>query len=409
VKNIFQLYKIGQGPSSSHSMGPGYAAVHFLKRLKRTPHTIRVDLYGSLAATGKGHFTDKVLIETLAPVPVKIEWHVDEFLPLHPNGMVFWAFDDMGTQLDSWQVYSIGGGMLRDADGEISIAPEHQYELDSAKAILFWCRNNGETFSRYIYDQEGDKIREFLNKIWNVMTDCIERGLQRKDRELAGGLKLAVRAPKLLACANETVDFVRNLNLVSAYAVAIAEENASGGTVVTAPTCGSAGVLPAVLYYFHKHHRMREEEIYKGLATAAVFGSLVASRASISGAEVGCQGEIGTACAMAAAAVTEILGGSPAQVEYAAEMGLEHWLGLTCDPVNGLVQVPCIERNAFAAMRAIECAAYSLATDGNHLVSFDDVVDVMNCTGRDMQSKYRETARGGLAEIMKHCISKNEN
>jgi L-serine dehydratase len=386
-------------------MGPGYAALHFIKRLKHVPRRIRIDLYGSLAATGKGHFTDKVLIETLAPIPVKIEWHAEECLPLHPNGMIFYAFDDKETQIDSWQVYSIGGGMLKDANGEIPVAAEHQYEMNSVEDVLQWCRNNGGTFYRYIYEREGESLREYLKKIWQVMTECIERGLLRKDRVLEGGLNLAVRAPMLLACANESVDFIRNMNLVSAYAVAAAEENASGGTVVTAPTCGSAGVLPAVLYYFHKHHRMSVDRIYDGLATAAVFGLIVASRASISGAEVGCQGEIGTACAMASAAVAQILGGSMTQIEYAAEMGLEHWLGLTCDPVNGLVQVPCIERNAFAAMRAVECAAYSLATDGNHLVSFDDVVDVMNRTGRDMQSKYRETAQGGLAEIMRHRIS----
>jgi L-serine dehydratase len=400
MKNIFKLYKIGNGPSSSHSLGPSYAASLFLKRLAQPPHHIRVDLYGSLAATGKGHLTDRALIEVFAPVPVKIGWHVDESLPLHPNGMEFLAFDEDNHQLDSWQVYSIGGGMLRDAKGEISLGPEHRYSLTSAKAILNWCQTEGKPVSQYIYTQEGDNVREFLDRIWSAMTSCVERGLKNSNQTLPGDLNLAVRAPTLLACAHSAVDFVRNLNLVSAYALAVAEENASGGTVVTAPTCGSAGVLPGVLYYFYKHHRMDLNRIFDGLATAAVFGSLVASRASISGAEVGCQGEIGTACAMAAAAVAEVLGGTVAQVEYAAEMGLEHWLGLTCDPVAGLVQIPCIERNAFAAMRAIECAAYSLATDGSHLVGFDEVVEVMNRTGRDLQSKYRETATGGLAQIM---------
>ena len=401
MKNIFQLYKIGHGPSSSHSMGPGYAAALFLKRLSQTPHHIKVCLYSSLASTGVGHRTDQSLIEVLSPIPVTIEWYPDESLPLHPNGMEFIAFDEGDRQLDSWQVYSIGGGMLRDSNGDISIGPEHQYDLDSAESVLRWCRSENKAFSYYIYNQERDRGWEFLNQIWSVMTACIEQGLYRKDRVLAGGLNLAVRAPMLLDCANETVDFVRNMNLISAYALAVAEENASGCTVVTAPTCGSAGVLPAVLYYFYKHHRISRERIYDGLATAAVFGLLVESRASISGAEVGCQGEIGTACAMAAAAVTEILGGKPMQVEYAAEMGLEHCLGLTCDPVDGLVQIPCIERNAFAAMRAVECASYALATDGCHLISFDEVVDVMNRTGRDMQSKYRETATGGLAQMMK--------
>ncbi|NLE29413.1 MAG: L-serine ammonia-lyase [Phycisphaerae bacterium] len=401
MKSIRYLYKIGKGPSSSHSMGPQRAAELFRRRLSQTPRTIEVELYGSLAATGKGHLTDRAILETLSPLPVKILWLPEKTLPLHPNGMIFRGLNPSGEILDTWEVYSIGGGDLLDKEGPVAISTSYpEYEFNTAAEILRECEQKGISIPEMIRSRESADFYDFLEWIWKVMSDAVDAGLRSEEPFLPGGLRLARKAPMMYRAANENIDFVRNLNLVSSYALAVAEENASGGTIVTAPTCGSAGVLPGVLYYFHRHHRMPIKSILDGLIVAGVFGSIVASNASISGAMVGCQGEIGTACAMASAAAACLLGGTPMQIEYAAEMGLEHCLGLTCDPVAGLVQIPCIERNAFMAVRAVECAMYSLATRGEHLVSFDEVVEVMNQTGRDLQTKYRETATGGLAQII---------
>jgi L-serine dehydratase len=390
-------------------MGPQRAAKLFLDRLKERPTRIQVDLYGSLAATGKGHMTDHVIMETLSPLPVQIQWFADSNLPLHPNGMIYRAFDTADALIESWEVYSVGGGELRDAQGPISIGNQSEYAFQTAEELISRCEQTGKTIPQIILPRESPDFENYLSQIWTVMTDCIQAGLTTRATTLPGELQVSRKAPILYRDAEERVDFVRNLNLVAGYALAVAEENAAGGTIVTAPTCGSAGVLPAVLYYFHRHYRVENKLIRDGLIVAGAFGSLVASNASISGAQVGCQGEIGTACAMAAAAAAHILGGTVRHIEYAAEMGLEHCLGLTCDPVAGLVQIPCIERNAFAAMRAIECATYSLATAGRHLVSFDQIVEVMNRTGRDLQEKYRETATGGLAEIIAHqCLGHNQ-
>lgn len=403
---FLEIYKIGMGPSSSHTMGPRKAAEQFAARVISKASRVEVHLYGSLAATGKGHLTDQAVIEGLAGLNTEILWHGEEFLPLHPNGMTFHAYDDADHLLDSWTVYSIGGGNLLPANGDSTPAAT-QPSCPMAMDVLRQCREKKQTFWQYVEQQEGPQLWQRLEEVWDVMLQAVQHGLATDQPRLPGSLNLRRRAVGMLARANDNVGFIRDLNLVSSYALAVAEENAAGGMIVTAPTCGSAGVLPATLYYFHKHLGINRKKLLRALATAALFGTIVARHASISGAEVGCQGEIGTACAMASAAVAQLQGGSLQQIEYAAEMGMEHWLGLTCDPIDGLVQVPCIERNAFAAMRAMECAAYALATDGTHLVNFDNVVEVMYNTGKDLQCKYRETAAGGLAKIMHDQLHKS--
>jgi L-serine dehydratase len=409
MKSICNIYKTGVGPSSSHSMGPRKAAEIFLRLHQDSIHQAKVVLYNSLAATGRGHLTDKAIIEGLHPVKVELDWRPDETLPLHPNGMDFQALDSEGKTIGQWRVYSVGGGDLIDDNGPVEQQGSHHYPHNTISDVLAWCNDNDKSFSHYVYENESYDIDAFLERIWQVMASTIERGLTCGAEYLPGPLKLKRRATEMLKCAHDRIGILRYFNLLEAYALAVAEENASGREVATAPTCGSCGVLPSVLYYSLKHNNVREKDIRRALATGGLFGSLVVERASISGAEVGCQGEIGTACAMAAAAVAQLLGGSPSQVEYAAEMGLEHFLGLTCDPISGLVQVPCIERNAFAATRAYECATYAISTSGEHIVSFDDVVDVMNRTGRDMQCKYRETARGGLAEMMRNQLLSDQD
>jgi L-serine dehydratase len=404
MKSIKHIYKIGTGPSSSHSMGPRKAAELFVKRLRDKNCKIEVELYGSLAATGKGHLTDKAIVEGSSPLKVKIIWKKDQSLPLHPNGMVFKAVDSNGQTICNWRVYSVGGGELLDDNGPIQhIQPSADctYQLNSISEILAWCIENDKSFWQYCLSCETEGIWHHLSQVWQVMCDSICRGLSSKQEYLPGSLRLKHKAGAIFKYAHEHVGIHRDFNLLSAYALAIAEENAVGHKIVTAPTCGSSGVLPSVLYYFHKHNNIGTDQILQALATAGLFGSSVAERASISGAQVGCQGEIGTASAMSASAAAQLLGADCKQIEYAAEIALEHSLGLTCDPVSGLVQVPCIERNAFAAMRAVECATYALSTSGEHIVSFDDVVNVMYRTGKDLQAKYRETSAGGLADIMR--------
>ena len=401
MKSIQHIYKIGTGPSSSHSIGPRRAAELFAERLTDKNCKIAVELYGSLAATGKAHLTDKAIIEGLSPLEAEIIWKKDQILPLHPNGMVFKAFDNNGRTICNWRVYSVGGGELLDDNGPIQQSSYCVYQFNSISEILAWCIENNKSFWQYCSSNETEDIWQHLRQVWLVMCDAIGRGLSSKQEYLPGSLRLKRKAPAMFSCAHERTGIHRDFNLLSAYALAVAEENAAGHKIVTAPTCGSSGVLPSVLYYFHKHNDVGTERILRALATAGLFGSSVAERASISGAQVGCQGEIGTASAMSAGAAAQLLGADCKRIEYAAEMALEHSLGLTCDPVNGLVQIPCIERNAFAAMRAVECATYAISTSGEHIVSFDDVVDAMNKTGRDLQAKYRETAAGGLAEIMR--------
>ena len=398
MKSIRELYRIGIGPSSSHTMGPRSAALTFVDRNKSAAK-IQTTLYGSLAATGKGHLTDKAIIDSIEPhVPVEIIWQPTVFLPFHPNGMKFEAFDENGNVTDSWTVYSVGGGQLADENGPISSGAESPdvYSMSTMTEILEWCQKYGRSYWEYVDECESPEIWDYLAEVWQTMREAIERGLDCEG-VLPGPLNLPRRAATYHVRASGYKSNLQSRGLVFSYALAVSEENASGGKIVTAPTCGSCGVVPAVLYHLQKSREFSNARIYRALATAGLVGNIVKHNASISGAEVGCQGEVGVACAMAAAAANQLFGGSPAQIEYAAEMGLEHHLGMTCDPVCGLVQIPCIERNAYAAARALDANLYSAFTDGGHRVSFDRVVEVMKQTGHDLPSIYKETGEGGLA------------
>lgn len=394
MDSIRELYRIGHGPSSSHTMGPQWAAEQFLARCPQA-QAFRVTLFSSLAATGRGHMTDTAILQALAPRPVEIVWLPEESLPLHPNGMRFEGLSAAGAVLDSWEVYSVGGGALMDA--QHPQAQSSVYDLDTMRAILKTCTQNGRSFWEYVETREGPEIWDYLRQVWAAMQDSIQRGL-RTEGALPGGLGVARKAWALHRKMTMMGQNFLKEGFLPAYALAVAEENAAGGVIVTAPTCGSSGVLPAVLYHLAESLHLHEESLLRALATAGLVGNLIKHNASISGARVGCQGEIGAACAMAAAAATQLMGGTLRQIEYAAEMGLEHHLGLTCDPVDGLVQIPCIERNVFAAARALTCANYAGYSDGSHRVSFDEVVEVMEQTGHDLPSLYRETANGGLAK-----------
>lgn len=393
MESIREIYKIGHGPSSSHTMGPRKAAQSFLAKHPNALH-FKVTLYGSLAATGRGHLTDKAILDVFARKNCEIIWRPDEFLPRHPNALKFEAVDEKGLITASWTAYSIGGGTVIDdlTDKET----RRIYPHSSMQEILDYCHLNGLKFWQYIEQFEGVEIWTFLEEIWQVMQDSIKRGLN-EDGVLPGELKLARKASSFKQQApNFSGPFKKRVHIF-AYALAVSEENASGGKIVTAPTCGASGVLPAVLYYFRKVYKVEKDTIIKALATAGLIGNLVKTNASISGAEVGCQGEVGTACAMASGAATQMMGGTIYQIEYSAEMGLEHHLGLTCDPVAGLVQIPCIERNAFAAQRALAHNTFAMMGDGRHRISFDEVVKTMYETGINLQSQYRETSQGGLA------------
>lgn len=394
MESLKELYKIGAGPSSSHTMGPKRAAELFAART-RSVDTYRVTLYGSLAATGKGHLTDVAILSVLTPIaPTEIIWKPEVVLPFHPNGMLFEGIKQ-GRTVENWTVYSIGGGALADEAGTFRRA-QHIYPLTTVTEIKEWCYREGKTYWEYVGDCEGPEIWDYLDHVWTVMCETIQRGLNN-DGVLPGGLKVARKASTYLVKSKSYTDSLSSRAKIYAYALATSEENASGGTVVTAPTCGSSGVVPAVLYHLSTSRDFLRIRILRALATAGLFGNVAKTNSSISGAEVGCQGEVGVACAMAAAAACQLFGGTPSQIEYAAEMGLEHHLGLTCDPVCGLVQVPCIERNAIAAARALDANIYATLSDGAHLVSYDKVVEVMNETGHNLPSLYRETSEGGLA------------
>ncbi|MBR5205981.1 MAG: L-serine ammonia-lyase [Alistipes sp.] len=396
MKSIKELYRIGTGPSSSHTMAPRRAAEIFQHRHPECER-FRVTLYGSLAATGKGHLTDVAILDTLKPHGiVELVWESSTFLPFHPNGMRFESLDDDGNITDSWVVYSVGGGALAEENSR-PIESADIYPLTKLNDILAWCTQNGRTFWEYVELYEGKDIWIFLSKIWRVMREAVERGIET-DGVIPGPLNLPRRAMRYNVRASGYKQSLQSRGLIFSYALAVSEENASGGRIVTAPTCGSSGVLPAVLYHLWKTREFSEQRIVRALATAGLIGNIVKHNASISGAEVGCQGEVGVACAMAAAAANQLFGGTPAQIEYAAEMGLEHHLGMTCDPICGLVQIPCIERNAYAAARALDANLYSMYTDGHHRVSFDRVVEVMKQTGHDLPSIYKETGEGGLAK-----------
>ncbi|SHF98626.1 L-serine ammonia-lyase [Dysgonomonas macrotermitis] len=395
MQSIRKIFKIGFGPSSSHTMGPGNAARIFKERNPKASSYI-VELYGSLAATGKGHMTDVAIAEVLAPKSVEIVWIPEIELPFHPNGMILKSLSANKDILDTWTIYSIGGGDLADEKTKISV--QSIYDKHSMKQILEWTHKTGKTFWEYVEETEGPEIFNYLAEVWSVMKAAIKHGIE-EEGVLPGGLGLQRKASSYYVKAKGYNGSMMSRALLFAYALATSETNASGGRVVTAPTCGSCGVLPAVLYHLHTgHHNVSDKKIIRALATAGLIGNIVKENASVSGAEVGCQGEIGVACAMAAAAGAQLFGGTTSQIEYAAEMGLEHHLGLTCDPICGLVQVPCIERNAFAAVRALDSCSYAMLSDGKHLVSFDKVVRTMKETGHDLPSLYKETSHGGLAK-----------
>lgn len=404
MKSIREIYNIGYGPSSSHTMGPSRAAGMFDRKYPEA-EKIRVTLYGSLALTGKGHGTDTAILKAVAcPEKVEIIWQPDVALPRHPNGMLFETLKAGNTE-NSWTVYSVGGGALWDECGTFDNGD--LYPSTSMAEIMKWCLDEGCTFVDYIEKYEGKEIFSYLEQVWTQMQETVEKGLVTEG-VLPGALKLARKASSYNVKAMQSVGSSRPMGMLFAAALAVSEENAGGGRVVTAPTCGASGVLPAVMYFMKHDQKMPDYRIIRGLATAGLIGNIVKSNGSISGAEVGCQGELGTACAMAAGAATQIWGGTPRQIEYAAEMGFEHNLGLTCDPVLGYVQIPCIERNAFVAQKARESALYALFSDGRHMVSFDDVVKTMMETGRDMQAKYRETSLGGLACVCMQKLNHND-
>lgn len=391
MESIRHIFKIGHGPSSSHTMGPSKAATLFRSL---TPDAVRyeVTLYGSLAATGKGHMTDGAILDALAGCPTEIIWRPGIFLPEHPNGMEFVAFDKDDKAMLRKHYFSVGGGDISE-DGKQHSTKE-VYKLSTMGDILSHIGNR--KLWEYVADCEDSDIWQYLQGIWEEMRLSILAGLEHEST-LPGGLQLPRKASTMFSRVQGMNTPLQQRYLTPTYALAVAEENASRQKIVTAPTCGSCGVLPAVLYTYYQLYEKNDKKILHALATAGLIGNIIKYNASISGAEVGCQGEIGSACAMAAGAFCQLLGGSSYQVEYAAEMGLEHHLGLTCDPIGGLVQVPCIERNAFASLRAIDAALFALVSDGKHIVSFDHVVHVMKVTGHDLPSLYKETSLGGLA------------
>lgn len=380
-------------------MGPRKAAEMFLEKHPEAK-SFEVTLYGSLAATGKGHMTDVAIIDTLEPhAPLNLLWEPEIFLPYHPNGMLFKSKDENGNVTDEWTVFSVGGGALAE-EGISTAASPDIYEMSKMSQILGWCERTGRSYWEYVQQCEDSDIWDYLHEVWKTMSEAVERGLEQEGA-LPGPLNLRRKAATYYIKANGYQANLKSRGLVFAYALAVSEENASGGKIVTAPTCGSCGVVPAVLYHLRKSREFSELRILRALATAGLVGNIVKHNATISGAEGGCQAEVGVACSMAAAAASQLFGGSPAQIEYASEMGLEHHLGMTCDPVCGLVQIPCIERNAYAAARALDSNIYSAFTDGTHRVSFDKVVEVMKQTGHDLPSLYKETSTGGLAKDYK--------
>ncbi|MBQ2303631.1 MAG: L-serine ammonia-lyase [Bacteroidales bacterium] len=403
MESIKEIFRIGYGPSSSHTMAPRRASELFLRDHK-TATRFEITLFGALAATGKGHLTDKAILDVLGQDRTKIIWKADTFLDLHPNAMQFEAFDNENKLLDSRKYYSIGGGKIIREDSNEGLEINEVYPHHSLTEILQYLDENGLTFWEYVQEFEHAEIWDYLAEVLAVMKKSVEDGLN-EEGVLPGGLRLRRKAMSYYTKARSYKPSLKGRCLVQSYALAVSEQNAAGGLIVTAPTCGSCGVVPAVLYHLSKEHEFTDKQIIRSLATAGLFGSIIKHNASISGAEVGCQGEVGSACSMAAAAANQLFGGTPQQIEYAAEIGLEHHLGLTCDPVCGLVQVPCIERNAFAALRALDANLYAMMSDGKHVISFDKVVETMKQTGKDLPSLYKETAAGGLAVVGKGFCS----
>ena len=390
MESIKKIFKIGFGPSSSHTMGPGYASEAFLKK---NPHANKfiVTLYGSLALTGKGHMTDKVIKRILAP-NTKIIFDFNTHFDYHPNGMKLQAYDN-DLLLDEELVFSVGGGDLKHLNEDRSVFGKQVYPHSKMTDILKYCDEEKITLIEYVKRFEDNDIEEYLEKVYITMKEAAHRG-RVAEGILDGGLNVLRKAKTFYDNYIQTkkVDYLQY-----SYALAIAEENASAGTIVTAPTCGACGVVPSVLLISDEAYGFKMNQLVEGLMIAGLIGNLCKTNASISGAEVGCQGEVGVACSMAAGMLAYLKGGNNSDIEYAAEIGLEHNLGMTCDPVNGLVQVPCIERNAIASFQAKSAADYALISGGTHFVSLDQVIKVMKETGKDLNSKYRETSTGGLA------------
>ena len=397
MKSIREIYKIGKGPSSSHTMGPERAAKLFAAQYPQMDH-VRVTLYGSLCKTVIGHGTDRVLKDTFAPLPAEIVFSQELLPDSHPNTMDFCAFRG-SEQLGTLRVESVGGGDLR-IPGSTLAQTEDIYPENSFAEIADFCKwRYISKLSEYVEMHEGPEIWDFLMEVWQTMKRSIEDGLNATGI-LPGGLGVQRKAKTLFEQELSTeVPQVRECRLICAYAFAVSEQNADNGTIVTAPTCGACGVLPAVLKYIQETRNLSDQQILRGLATAGIIGSLTKRNASISGAECGCQAEIGTACSMAAAALSELYGLNLDQVEYAAEMAMEHHLGLTCDPICGLVQIPCIERNAVAAMRAMNACNLSYFLCGSRNISYDMVCRAMKETGLNLSHQYKETSEGGLARI----------
>ncbi len=379
-------------------MGPRTAAERFIAAHPEA-RKVRAELYGSLAATGKGHLTDKAIRDALSSKGIEAEilWFPDETKPFHPNALTFTEIEPGSA---SATYYSVGGGkVVMEGEAPNSVAEPYPDDLvGTMSRLLEYCDDHGYQIWETAIEFEGEEILDYMAEVWGVMKDAIRRGLEAEG-VLPGGLHLQRKACQAYAKARDFSGSMGTEAHVFAFALAVSEENAGGGKIVTAPTCGSCGVLPGVLFHLMREYDLPEIRVLRALLTAGIVGNIVKTNGSISGAEVGCQGEVGVACAMAGAAAAQITGGTIRQIEYAAEMGLEHHLGLTCDPLMGLVQIPCIERNAMACMRAIDHATYAIMGDGRHKISFDDVVEVMMETGHALPSLYRETSMGGLARI----------
>ena len=395
MQSLRELYRIGKGPSSSHTIGPENACLLFLKE-NPSADFFKAELFGSLAKTGDGHGTEEIIRTVLGNVEILLNGQEQELR--HPNTMDLYAYKN-GEQISYMRVYSVGGGAI-EIEGRENIAPE-VYLLESFEEIKTYCAQKGMRLSDYAFECEGEEIKEYLLEVWKTMQNAFRAGVGAEGI-LPGGLGVERKAKVLYSqeIKNESAEGKEN-RLVCAYAFAVSEENAGGGRIVTSPTCGACGVLPAVLIYHAEKHGYSDEEVVAALAAGGIVGNLIKINASISGAECGCQAEIGSACCMAAAALAELLGLDLSQQEYAAEIAMEHHLGLTCDPIAGLVQIPCIERNAVAAMRAINAVSLATFLSGSRKISFDLVVKTMYETGKDMSKRYRETAEGGLAKLYK--------
>lgn len=396
MESLRELYRIGRGPSSSHSMAPERACRMFREENMHAD-SYRIVLFGSLAKMGKGHMTEYVAHKAFEDKPHEIVFDYESKDIPHPNTMDMYAYTN-GVQTDYWRVLSVGGGKLV-IEGRKQREGAVIYEPDSFSAIAELCRKRNIRIWQYVEETEGSGIMEYLHEIWEVMKESIRSGLQARGT-LPGGLEVQKKAGYLYEQQHiDESSETRENRLVCAYAYAVSEQNASSEVVVTAPTCGSSGVLPAVMYYQQERRGFSDEAIVHALATAGIIGNIIKTNASISGAECGCQAEIGSACSMAAAGLAELFGLKTEQIEYAAEVAMEHHLGLTCDPIHSLVQIPCIERNAVAAMRAINAVSLANFLSDSRKISFDLVVKTMYETGRDMSRNYRETSEGGLAKL----------